>query len=78
MIAQGLIGDQPCLVTIDMGAFVSIIRADITELSKRDLSSWCILKMASGDPLHLEKNFHKTHSGAVPTNDLGVHHQYHR
>jgi hypothetical protein len=76
--AEGLIGDKLCLMTIDMGASVTIARPDnITGLSKKDLPSRCILQMASGDPLHLEENFHKTDSGAVPTNDLGVRHQYH-
>jgi hypothetical protein len=45
---------QVCLVTTDTRASVTIARPDITGLSKRNLPSWCILQMATGDLLHLE------------------------
>jgi hypothetical protein len=57
---------------------VTTARLDITVgLLERYLSMLYVLQMALGDPPHPEQSVSKVDFGAVPTDGLGVHRQYH-
>jgi hypothetical protein len=56
LVTQGWIGDKPCPVTVDTGAYVIVVRPDITAgWPERQLNQHFKLQMVSGEALPVLK-----------------------
>jgi hypothetical protein len=56
LVTQGWIGDKPCLVTVDTGAYVTVARPDIvTGWPERQPNQSLRLQTASGEALPVLK-----------------------
>jgi hypothetical protein len=61
LFTQGWVGDKPCLVTVDKGAYVTVARPDITAgWPKRQPNQCYTLQMVYGEALPILKEFFLT------------------
>jgi hypothetical protein len=56
LVTQGWVGNKPCLVTVDTGAYVTVARPDIAAVwAERQPNQRYTLQMVSGEALAIFK-----------------------
>jgi hypothetical protein len=77
--SHGWIGDKPCLVTVDTGAYVIRQARHRRRMARKTAEP--TLHTADGiwgSPPHFEVSFPDTDPGAAPTENLGIRRKYHK
>jgi hypothetical protein len=79
LVTQGWVGNKPCRVTVDTGAYVTVARPDIaTGWPERQPHTGFTLQTVWGIPTHLKRSSADSHPGVPPAKDVGVCREHHR